>query len=137
MDLARFGVSCDSSLLKEFDAAIQSAGYASRSEAVSDLMRQYLLRSKMTDDSTVVGAVIMVYDHHQRELAERLLDIQHQELAGVIATTHIHLDHHHCLEVLLLKGRAKDVQHFSDLLLSTRGVQRGELVIADFLPDQN
>jgi len=130
MKITRFGVSCDKKLLNEFDSIIKNEGYENRSEAVADLMRDYILRKKIKGDAHIVGAVVVVYDHHQRELSERLLEIQHRNHTNVISTTHIHLDHHHCLEIMVLRGRAGNVQALADKLISTRGVRLGKLVVA-------
>jgi len=128
--ITRFGVSCDVDLLTQFDELIREEGYANRSEAVADLMRAHIFQQKLEGDAAIVGVVVMVYDHHQRELSENLLHLQHQQHTKIIATTHIHLDRHECLEVLLIQGAAREVQALADRLLSTRGVKRGQLVLA-------
>lgn len=129
MKLARFGVSCDENLLQQFDRLIAAEGYANRSEALSVLMREHLLQEKITAGEEVVGTVIIVYDHHQRQLSDQLLEIQHRHHSEVLSTLHIHLDHDDCLEVVVMAGRAGQVQELADLLISTRGVKSGRLVI--------
>jgi CopG family nickel-responsive transcriptional regulator len=130
MKITRFGVSCDASLLSRFDALIRAEGYANRSEAMSDLMRSHIMHAKLEDETPIVGVVVIVYDHHLRELSEQLLHIQHQQHTNIIATTHIHLDRHECLEVMLIQGAAAEVQKLADQLISTRGVKRGQLMVA-------
>ncbi|MBN2432358.1 MAG: nickel-responsive transcriptional regulator NikR [Acidobacteria bacterium] len=130
MKITRFGVSCDVDLLTQFDSLIHVEGYANRSEAVADLMRSHIFHQKLEGDTPIVGVVVMVYDHHQRELSENLLQLQHQQHTKIIATTHIHLDRHECLEVLMIQGAAREVQTLADKLISTRGVKRGQLVLA-------
>ena len=129
MDVARFGVSCDGELLGRFDERIRQEGYGNRSEALADLMREHLLRNKLQGDAEVVGTVAIVYDHHQRELSERLLDLQHQHHTSVISTLHVHLNHHDCLEILVIRGPAVAVQELADRLISIRGVKHGRLMV--------
>ena len=130
MELARFGVSCDRALLEEFDRRIAAAGYANRSEALGDLMQEYVLQRKAEGDEAVVGTVVIVYDHHRRELSEELLHLQHQHHSQVLSTLHIHLSADDCLEVVVIQGKAGHVQELADRLISTRGVKHGKLVFA-------
>jgi len=129
-DLSRIGVAIDSDLLEKFDALIARRGYTNRSEAFRDLIRQALIESGAErGDRIVVGTVTLVYDHHVRRLAERLTDMQHQSFHNVLSTLHVHLDHDHCLEVLVIKGKAAAVQKLADALISTKGVKHGRLTI--------
>jgi CopG family nickel-responsive transcriptional regulator len=130
MDLARFGVSCDRAILEEFDRRIAADGYANRSEALGDLMQEFILQQKAQGDEEVVGSVVIVYDHHRRELSEELLHLQHQHHGQILSTLHIHLTADDCLEVVVIQGRASDVQTLADRLISTRGVKHGKLVFA-------
>ncbi len=128
--LVRFGVSMEDSLLKAFDELIASKGYANRSEAVRDLVRQELVRNQwQADRSPAVGALCLVYDHHTRDLAHRLTHTQHRHVSEIISTLHVHLDHHNCLEVLVLRGRAGELKTLADHLIATRGVKHGQLVM--------
>jgi CopG family nickel-responsive transcriptional regulator len=127
--LVRFGVSMEQALARRFDRLIQRRGYGSRSEAIRDMVRRELVRQEWEDpDAETVGTVTLVYDHHVRELGERLVALQHEHHEIVISTTHVHLSHEHCLEVLVLRGRAGEVQKLADRLLACRGVLHGELV---------
>ena len=127
-DLERFGVSMPHELLKSFDKAIEEAGYPNRSEAVRDIVRDYLTAKLwQVPDGEVLGTVTLVYDHHTRDLERGLTDVQHDHTDSVICTTHVHLDHHNCIEVIVLKGHAEEVRHLADELISTRGVKHGQL----------
>lgn len=129
--MQRFTISLDDALAADFDALIAQRGYANRSEAVRDLLRNQLERLREADDpgATCVANLSYVYNHHVRELAERLIALQHQFHDLVISTMHAHLDHEHCIETVLLKGRARDVRAFADSLIAERGVHHGQLNI--------
>ncbi len=130
MALERFGVSMDAELLTAFDALLSRKGYPNRSEGLRDLIRRALTADVWGDDQAqVLGAVTIVYDHHQRDLVNALLDLQHDAPCEIVCTTHVHLDHHHCLEVLLCRGRAGDVRILSDRLTGLRGVKHGDLTM--------
>jgi len=129
-ELSRIGVAIDSDLLKKFDDLIARRSYTNRSEAFRDLIREALIeKTAERPDSIVVGTVTLVYDHHVRQLAERLTDMQHESYHNVLSTLHVHLDHDHCLEVLVLRGKASLVQKIADALISTKGVKHGRLTI--------
>ena len=126
--LERFGVSIEDDLLERFDALIKERGYTSRSEAIRDLVRQELVKEEWADpDTEVVGTVTIVYDHHAHELGDMLTDLQHRYHDSIICSTHIHLDAHHCLEVVALRGKSTRVKYIANALISTRGVKHGEL----------
>ncbi len=127
--IARFGVSIPQELVEAFDACIGRRGYRTRSEAVRDIMREYLVSEAWTSErDEVVGTVTIVYDHERRELTRMLTDLQHGFQGSVVCTTHVHLDKHNCLEVIVLRGKADHVQTIADRLISTRGVKHGKLV---------
>lgn len=127
--LKRFGVSIPSGLVDAFDRLIERKGYRTRSEAVRDLMRDALVESEWESDTgEVVGTVTIVYDHAMRELSRMLTHLQHHHLESIICTTHVHLDEHHCMEVVVLRGSAQQVRVIADKLISTRGVKHGKLV---------
>ena len=127
--LSRTGVSLEDALLREFDRLIAKRGYANRSEAFRDLMREALLAETVESNKPVVGTLTLVYDHHVPNLAQKLTEIQHGAGAMVLAATHVHLDHHYCLEVIIMKGRGKDLQAIADGMLALRGVELGKLVL--------
>lgn len=127
-DLERFGVSMPADLLDEFDRAIAEAGYANRSEAVRDLARKYLTERRWAlEEGEVVGTITLIYDHHVPDLGARLTQMQHDAAANVICTTHVHLDHHNCAEVIVVRGEAGEVRRLADRIIATRGVKHGEL----------
>ena len=124
--LTRFGVSLDEELLKPFDALCAVKGYSNRSEAIRDLIRKALVAEEWQQaDGQGAGTLTLVYDHHKNDLARRLTQMQHDEHDIIIATLHVHLDHHNCLEVLILKGEAARVRALADKLISCKGVKHG------------
>lgn len=129
-ELSRIGVAIDSDLLDRFDALIRSRGYSNRSEAFRDLIREELVEESWgRPESPVVGTVTLVYDHHVRLLNEKLTDMQHEFYHHILSTLHVHLDHDHCLEVLVVKGAAEKVRRIADALISTKGVKHGRLTM--------
>ena len=129
--LMRFGISIDQPLLEHFDHLIAEKGYSNRSEAIRDLIRSSLVEDQVGHDETAetVGTVTLVYDHHTRDLAEKLTEHQHAHHEAVVSTLHVHLDAHHCLEVIVVRGRAGQVRRLADELIGTRGVKHGQLVL--------
>ena len=127
----RFGISLDADLLEQFDALCEKQGSPNRSEAIRDLIRAALVEDRwQSDNSLVAGTLTMVYDHHKSDLAQRLTAQQHDFHDLIITTLHVHLDHHNCLEVLVLKGEAQQLQNFANSLLSVKGVKTGQLTIS-------
>ena len=130
-NLSRIGVSIDSELLRRFDRFIAERGYENRSEAFRDLIRDRLVGSAVVAPAAfVVGTVTLIYGHNTRLLPEKLTDIQHENHEVIISTLHAHLDHDSCLEVVVLRGKSKDVQELANRLISTKGVQHGRLVLS-------
>jgi len=127
--IARFGVSIEDSLLKSFDRLITQKGYRNRSEAIRDLIRDSLVREEWELGKETVGTIAIVYDHHTRELSRILTDLQHNFFKFIISTIHIHLDAHHCMEVLIVKGKSDDLRKISDRLIGTKGVKHGRLCL--------
>jgi CopG family nickel-responsive transcriptional regulator len=125
--LTRFSVSIESDLLRRFLGLARKHNWENRSEALRQLMREALVREEWRGDEEIVGTVTIVYDHHQRELSDRLTAIQHDHHDAVLAATHIHLDHDNCLEMIAVRGRASTVQKIADALIGTRGVKHGTL----------
>ena len=118
--------SLDEELLEPFDALCAVKGYSNRSEAIRDLIRKALVAEEWQQaDGQGAGTLTLVYDHHKNDLARRLTQMQHDEHDIIIATLHVHLDHHNCLEVLILKGEAARVRALADKLISCKGVKHG------------
>ncbi len=128
--ITRFGVSIESNLLKKFDKLINKIGYSNRSEAIRDLIRDRLVAEEWKEaDKETVGILGLVYNHEKRELTENLTKIQHQHIDLVVSSTHIHLDHHNCLEVIVLRGKSSLIKKTANELLSTRSVKHGQLIM--------
>jgi CopG family transcriptional regulator, nickel-responsive regulator len=128
-DIARFGVSIPTDLLGEFDKLIECQGYGNRSEAVRDLIREKLLTEEIHTGQDVVASIALVYDHHTRGLTEKLTEMQHKYPTNIVSSMHIHISHHNCLEVIIIKGNAGEIQQLSDLMVATRGVRHGKCTI--------
>ncbi|MGQ0811205.1 MAG: nickel-responsive transcriptional regulator NikR [Nitrospiraceae bacterium] len=127
--LIRFGVSLDHHLLDDFDRLIQRRNYTNRSEALRDLIRDNLVGHEWEEDKETVGTITFVYDHHVPDLTDRLTDIQHRYHRLILSGMHVHLDHDHCLEVLVVKGKGSDIKKVSDALVSAKGVKHGKLTM--------
>lgn len=128
-DLTRFGISIDEQLLSKFDEIINNKGYVNRSEAIRDLIRGALVEEEWGDaNQETVATVTLVYDHHTRDLADKLTEHQHSHHEEIVSSLHIHLDQHHCLEVVVIKGLASRVRRIADELIGTKGVKHGKLV---------
>ncbi len=129
-DLERISISLERALLDAFDRRNAAKGYATRSEAIRDLIRDRLLHDEAERaEGEQVAVVTLVYDHHARELAARLIDKQHHHHELVVSCLHVHLGERHCLEVSVLRGPAAAVRHLGDELLATKGVLHGEVVL--------
>ncbi len=126
MMLTRFGVSVPDDLIKAFDAYIAQREYGSRSEAIRDLIREKLVEQeweKESQDREVVGTITYVFDHHKRELVDSILDIQHDFPETVVVSQHVHLDHHNCLEVAIVRGRPSTLRGLAYKLKALKGVK--------------
>jgi len=126
-ELVRFGIAIEDDLLRDFDSQVVRKGYANRSEAIRDLIRGGLVEETVLHGGIVTGALMIVYLHHVRELSERLTAIQHELGEAVISSLHVHLDHDHCLEVIVMRGEATLLKRSADQILATRGVVHGKL----------
>lgn len=129
--ISRTGISLEQGLLAGFDKLIARRGYKNRSEALRDLIRDALLSEVIDSNKPVVGTLTLVYDHHVPNLSEKLTEMQHHAGALVLAATHVHLDHHYCLEVIIMKGKSKEIRGMADRILATRGVELGKLVLTN------
>ncbi|HNT97756.1 MAG TPA: nickel-responsive transcriptional regulator NikR [Elusimicrobiales bacterium] len=127
--LSRFGVSLEGDLLERFDAYIADEGYDNRSKAIADLIRKEFITDVFKKGGPVAGAVTIVYDHHKREVVNKLLDIQHDHGGIIISAQHVHLDHDNCLEIIAVKGRGAEVKLLADALKSVKGVKHATLSV--------
>ena len=128
-DLARFCVSLQADLLRRFDRLVKDDGYPTRSEAVKALIRRALTEKEWATGREVAGAITIVYDHHRRSLVGRLIDAQHDFGDLVIATQHVHLDHHNCLEVITVRGNEDEIQKLVARLKAVKGVKDCQLIM--------
>lgn len=131
-ELSRISISLETVLLEAFDRSNEGKGYATRSEAIRDLIREHLISQEIVEespDAEVMAIVTLVFDHHERELAARLIDKQHHHHDLVVSTLHVHLGDRHCLEVTILRGKVRDIRHLGEELLSLRGVLHGKLML--------
>jgi CopG family nickel-responsive transcriptional regulator len=125
--ITRFSVSIEQELLDRFLRIAKKRGWGNRSEALRDLIRAALVREEWEANAEIVGTITLVYEHHKRELSDKLTSIQHDHHDAVLSATHIHLDHDNCLEMIAVRGSAKQVQKIADALIGTRGVKHGKL----------
>ena len=125
--ISRFGVSLEKELLDKFDRHIKEKNYSCRSEAFRDLIRQELVEKQWQSGQDVAGAITLIYDHHKRELVNKLMDIQHDFGGMIISSQHVHLDHDNCLEIIAVQGSPKEAQNLADSLKSVKGVKHGTL----------
>ncbi len=126
----RFGVSVPSDLMKKFDSRIEEKMYTNRSEAIRDLIRDFLVKEKWEEsDEEVYGSLTLIYDHEQKGISDKLTDIQHEDHTHIVSTMHIHLDKHNCMETMAIKGKPQDIRKIADRLKSTKGVKHGKLMM--------
>jgi CopG family nickel-responsive transcriptional regulator len=123
----RFGVSLEKELLDKFDRLIYKRDYTNRSKAFRDLIRQELIKQEWQENKEIAGAITLIYDHHKRELLNKLTSIQHDFQKLIISTQHIHLDHNNCLEIIVVKGNPKKAQKLANTLKSVKGIKHGTL----------
>ncbi len=131
-DLLRFGVSIESELLESFDGLVAAQGYATRSEALRDLIRDALVRSRIEapqQSAEVLGSLSLVYDHHAHDLAHQMAGLQHDHHELVVSVLHVHISHDDCMEVIVLRGSAGEVRALADSLVSLKGVKHGKLFV--------
>ncbi len=128
--LKRFTISMEEELLEAFDRVIDKRGYGSRSEAIRDLIRDGMVKDEWEGDDDVMGVISLVYDHHQHKLQEKVTELQHDFHDQIVSTTHVHMDHHNCLEVIIVRGTAVSVQQLADSLIALRGVRNGHLAMS-------
>ena len=127
--ISRFGVSLEEDLLLSFDRSITQLGYANRSEAIRDLIRDHLIQKKVSGSKgEIVGVVTLVYDHRTHRLGDTLADMQHKADVAINASLHIHLDENNCLEVIVIRGESQEVHGVAGRLIATKGVENGKFI---------
>jgi CopG family nickel-responsive transcriptional regulator len=129
-ELVRLSLSIENSLYERLEEMVKQSGYENRSEFIRDMIRRHLVRQQWDENEEVVGTVTLVYDHHASNLTNKLTDLQHHHHGAVLATTHVHLDRHLCAEMILIKAKAKEIQHLADRMRQQKGVLHAELSMA-------
>jgi CopG family nickel-responsive transcriptional regulator len=128
--VVRFSTTIAPKLLDQFDEILEEKGYANRSEGIRDLIRNFIVANEWEGgDDEAVGSLTLLYDHDVRGVTDKLVELQHSHHANILSSMHVHLDEHNCIEVLVIKGRAGEIQSISDILIAARGVKHGELVM--------
>jgi len=127
--LSRISMSLENELQKKFDQLVAEEGYPTRSEAIKALIRQRLIQKEWIKGSLVAGAITIVFDHHAHEMANKLLDIQHDFVDVIVSAQHVHLDHHNCMETIIVKGKPKVIQRLVAELKSVKGLKHQALVM--------
>ncbi len=128
--LKRFSISLEEELLEQFDNYIMARKYDNRSEAIRDLIRKRLVVKEWEADKEVMGVITLVFDHHQPNLQEKLTAVQHDFHHQIVSSTHVHMDHDNCMEVIIVKGRSGDVKELADRLIALRGIRDGNLAMS-------
>ncbi len=126
----RFGVSLEEDILKKLDAFVSRHKFPNRSQAIRYLIRDGIVEDAWQQDKEVAGCIVLIYDHHKRDLVNRSLDIQHEFGKLILSTQHVHLDHHNCLEMIAVRGRASQLKRLADSLISLKGIKHGRLVMS-------
>ncbi|HTP06238.1 MAG TPA: nickel-responsive transcriptional regulator NikR [Nitrospirota bacterium] len=134
--VVRFGVSLENDLLDNFDRLIKLQKYTNRSEAIRDLIRQELLRQAQEEDRDVAGVITYIYDHHQRDLLNKIIDVQHDHQDIIQSSQHIHIDNHNCLEIVAVKGNSGVVAILTNTLKALKGVKHGSANISSIGNDK-
>ena len=126
----RFGVSIPSGLLRHFDRLVGEKKFGNRSEAIRDLIRQFLVEEEWESDEETIGTITLVFNHHVGDLSEELNSIQHEMVDAIVSSLHVHLDHDMCLEVIVVRGKSSRIRNLADRLIGTKGVVHGKLTAA-------
>ncbi len=130
MSVERVGISFEPDLLKSFDQLIRKKGYTNRSEAIRDLVRKALVEERVrAGTGEVIGTLTYIYNHHEGDVNRKLMNLQHDHHTEILFTSHVHMSHEMCLEVLIVKGKAGNVTSLTDNIKAIKGVKHGEMVI--------
>jgi len=127
--ISRFGVSLEADLLRRFDSHIAAEGYTNRSKAIADMIRKEFVSDTFNRGGVIAGVITIFYDHHKRELVNKIMDIQHDHSGIIISAQHIHMDHDNCLEIIAVKGRGPKIKELADSLKSIKGVKHATLSV--------
>ncbi|MCD6281226.1 MAG: nickel-responsive transcriptional regulator NikR [Deltaproteobacteria bacterium] len=127
--VSRFGVSLDKDILDDLDNFVKTHQFPNRSQAIRYLIQNAMVEEKWIEDKEVVGAIILVYDHHKKNVVNNLLEIQHDFVGSILSSQHVHLDHNNCMETIILKGKASQLKVLGNRLISLKGIKHGKLVM--------
>jgi len=130
MQVKRFGVSLEIELLQELDNLVKNHNFPNRSQAIRFLIKKSLVEEKWVGNKEVAGAIVILYDHHKRELNNQSTSVQHKFHHLILSVQHVHLDHNNCLETIAVKGKAKDLSLLADSLISLKGIKHGKLIMS-------
>jgi CopG family nickel-responsive transcriptional regulator len=125
--LTRFSITIPEELLEYLDSKVVNKGYSSRSEFIRDMIREKIIEDKWSGEEEVIGVLTVIYDHHHRELTQKMIDIQHSRYINVMCTTHVHLDHHNCLETIIIRGKPSEIENISIKIAGLKGVKFAKL----------
>lgn len=131
MQVKRFGVSLEEDILARLDRLVQKSKFPNRSQAIRYLIKDTLVEEKIDSNKIVAGAIVIVYDHHKRELNNKLMNVQHDYHELVLSTQHVHLEHDLCLETIAVKGNAQKLTELADMIIGTKGIKHGKFVMTD------
>jgi len=128
----RFGVSLEENILRKLDEMVKANKFSNRSQAIRFLFSKYEVQEKWENNMPVAGAIVIVYDHHKRDLTNKLLIVQHDFHELILSVQHVHMDHRNCLESIAVKGKASELQQLADRLIGLKGIKHGKLVMTVF-----
>lgn len=129
MSVVRFGVSLEKEMMDELDHYVEANNFPNRSQAIRSLIEKYAVEHKWQCDNQVAGAIVIVYDHHKRNIDSDLNEVQHNHHHLILSSQHVHLDHHTCLETIVVKGRASELTALADSIIALKGIHHGRLVM--------
>ncbi len=129
MQVKRFGVSLENELLDELDRLVRKQKFPNRSQAIRYLIKKFSVEDEWEANREVAGAIVLVYDHHKRDLQTKSTDVQHDFHHLILSVQHVHLDHHNCLETIAVKGKARELKDLANRLIAIKGMKHGELVM--------
>ncbi len=130
MPVQRFGVSLQKELLADLDNLVNMRSFPNRSQAIAYLIEKYKVERNWEEDAIVTGAILLVYDHHKRDVVDQSIHIQHEYQPLILALQHIHVTHDACLETIAVKGRAHEIRALADKLIGMKGVEYGDLMMS-------
>jgi CopG family nickel-responsive transcriptional regulator len=129
MSTVRFGVSLEKKLLESLDAFSKKNGFPNRSQAIRYLINEYIVNEKWDENAEVAGSISIVYDHHKRNLLNKLNEVQHDYHEIILSNLHFHIDHHNCMEIIAIKGKAKKLRELAEKIITIKGVEHGKLTM--------